>query len=347
MGDVSTPEELPRRGLELEGVTVTFDGNDALSNVSLEVAPGEVAAVIGPSGSGKTTLLRVIAGLHTADAGVVSWNGERLDAVPPHRRGFGLMFQDYALFPHLTVERNIGFGLDMQKLPRERTTARVTEVLEMVGLTGFGARSVGSLSGGEQQRVALARTLAPAPRMVMLDEPIGALDRSLRDRLLNEMSDLFASLSLTVLYVTHDQDEAFSIADRVIVLRAGEAIRSGAPADVWRDPRSEFLARFFGFEDIYPVTVTNGQGDLKWMTLPIDRPDGVGTIALLPGAAAVDPLGAVPAIVRKATYRRGIFDAVVEVSEGLVVHVEHSTELTPGDAVRLKVDPERVAWLGS
>ena len=181
--------------------------------------------VLGPSGSGKTTLLRVIAGLQRPDAGRVLLDGRDLEGIPPHRRGIGLVFQDHALFPHRDVSGNVSFGLRMRGDPPEAVAARTAEVLDLVGLAGFEHRSIGTLSGGEQQRVALARALAPEPRVLLLDEPLGSLDRRLRDRLLDDLARVFDELGLTAVYVTHDQTEAFALGDRVAVMRAGGSSR--------------------------------------------------------------------------------------------------------------------------
>jgi len=194
--------------LDCRDLSVRFGDHLALAGVDLMVPTGNVVAVIGPSGCGKTTLLRVIAGLQRPLTGTVAWDGENLNAIPPHRRGFGMMFQDHALFPHRTVAGNVDFGLKMTGSPLDVRRSRVEEVLELVGLGGYDHRSIADLSGGEQQRVALARTLAPSPRLIMLDEPLGSLDRALRDRLIGEMRGIFARLGITVVYVTHDQDEA-------------------------------------------------------------------------------------------------------------------------------------------
>jgi thiamine transport system ATP-binding protein len=191
--------------LRTEDVTVRFDGTAALGGASLEVGDGEVVAVLGPSGSGKTTLLRVVAGLQTPDSGRVLLDGVDLAGTAPHRRGIGLVFQDHALFPHRDVAGNVSFGLRMRGDAPARVAGRTSEVLDLVGLTGFEHRSVGSLSGGEQQRVALARALAPEPSVLLLDEPLGSLDRRLRDRLLEDLAHLFDQLGVTAMYVTHDQ----------------------------------------------------------------------------------------------------------------------------------------------
>jgi thiamine transport system ATP-binding protein len=192
-------------------------------------------------------LLRAVAGLESGAAGTVSWDGSDLTRVPPHRRGFGLMFQDHALFPHRDVQGNVAFGLRMQRLRRDEITRRTSDALALVGLDGFEHRRIRELSGGEQQRVALARALAAEPRLLMLDEPLGALDRALRERLVTELRSLFVRLGLTTLFVTHDHDEAFALADRLVVMHAGRVEQVGPPADVWRQPANPFVARFLGW----------------------------------------------------------------------------------------------------
>jgi len=232
--------------LRIEDVAVFFGPKGALDGVSLEVADGEVVTVLGPSGAGKSTLLRVVAGLARPDRGRILLDGEDLAPVPPHRRGIGLVFQDHALFPHRDVAGNVAFGLRMRGDSREQIERRVGELLALVGLAGFERRSVATLSGGEQQRVALARSLAPEPRLLLLDEPLGSLDRRLRDRLLADLERLFAALRVTALYVTHDQAEAFALGDRVAVMRDGGVVQVGTPDELWARPADEDIARFLG-----------------------------------------------------------------------------------------------------
>ena len=223
-----------------------FGDKAALDGVTLEVAEGEVVSVLGPSGSGKSTLLRVIAGLQRPERGRVLLDRRDLIAVPPHHRGIGMVFQDHALFDHLDVRGNVAFGLRMRGDAPDEIERRVQELLGLVGLTGLERRSVATLSGGEQQRVALARALAPEPRVLLLDEPLGSLDRRLRDRLLDELKTLFGELQVTALYVTHDQAEAFALGDRVAVVRAGRLVQVGTPDQVWAGPADEDVARFLG-----------------------------------------------------------------------------------------------------
>jgi len=236
--------------LRVEGVTVTFDGAKALDDVTLEIGEDEVVALLGPSGSGKSTLLRVIAGLHRPDTGRVLLDGSDLKGVPPHRRGIGLVFQDHALFPHRDVWGNIVFGLRMRGDPVAVIERRGRELLDLVSLTGFERRSISTLSGGEQQRVALARALAPEPRVLLLDEPLGSLDRRLRDRLLEDLDRLFEELGVTALHVTHDQAEAFALGDRIAVLRDGWVVQTGTADELWTGPRDADLARFLGLRNV-------------------------------------------------------------------------------------------------
>ena len=220
--------------------------DDTLYDVCVEISKGEVIGVLGSSGSGKTTLLRVIAGLQNASEGSIILEGVDITTTPTHLRGVGLMFQEHALFPHLNVSDNVAFGMRMAKVPKPERSIRVTEVLELVGLSGFGARDVASLSGGERQRVALARTLAPSPRLLLLDEPMGSLDRVLRDRLVSELRELIVDLGLTALYVTHDRSEAFALADRIAVLDEGAVVQIDTPAVLDARPATEHVGRLLG-----------------------------------------------------------------------------------------------------
>ncbi len=272
--------------LRIDGLRVRFGAFEALRGVDLRVPAGEITSVLGPSGSGKTTLLRVIAGLERPTAGGVWWEGREVTQQPPHRRPFGLMFQDYALFPHRDVHGNVAFGLEMQRVRAPVVASRVREVLRLVGLDGYERRTVAGLSGGEQQRVALARALAPDPQLLMLDEPLGSLDRALRERLLEELRDLFKRLGVTIVYVTHDQEEAFALGDRVVLMRDGRVEAEGKPEDVWRRPANEFVARFLGFRNIAEVDVVDGIAASPWGDLPVDTtlPPGRHRLLLRPDA---------------------------------------------------------------
>ncbi|MBA4864938.1 ABC transporter ATP-binding protein [Streptomyces sp. PSKA54] len=309
--------------LRLEGATVRFGARAALDSVDLDVAEHEIVCVLGPSGSGKSTLLRVVAGLQELDSGRVFLDGRDQSGVAAHRRGVGLMFQDHQLFPQRDVGGNVAFGLRMHGASRAEQDVRVEELLELVGLPGASRRTVAALSGGEQQRVALARALAPRPRLLMLDEPLGQLDRSLRERLVVELRELFTELGTTVLAVTHDQGEAFALSDRVVVMRDGRIAQSGTPLEVWQNPVDEFVARFLGFDNVVEATVGTGSADTPWGKVPV------------PGGT---PQGDCKLLVRPAGVR------LVPAREGLVCTVAARTfrgthvavHLQPRDAPRLE-----------
>ncbi|RIK42032.1 MAG: iron ABC transporter ATP-binding protein [Chloroflexi bacterium] len=252
--------------LQLIDVTKHYNGTPALISVNLTVAEGEIVCLLGPSGCGKTTLLRAVAGLEQPNAGQVLLHGEDLAQVPVHRRNFGLMFQEFALFPHRSVGENIAFGLRMGVAGKQWTPAaiaqRVEQMLALVDLAGYGGRSVFALSGGERQRVALARSLAPHPRLLMLDEPLGSLDRALREELMVELRTILKQVGVTALYVTHDQEEAYAVADRLVVMNRGRLEQVGTPQAVYGHPANEFVARFLGFQNLVPATVDPAQPGL-------------------------------------------------------------------------------------
>ncbi len=229
-----------------------------LTDINLAVEEGEIVCLLGPSGCGKTTLLRIVAGLEEPDSGSVRYAGQDLVRVPVHAREFGLMFQDFALFPHKNVGENVAFGLRMEKRPQAEIEQRMAEMLELVALSGYADRSVYELSGGERQRVALARSLAPSPGLLMLDEPLGALDRSLREELMIELRRILREIGLTALYVTHDQQEAFAVADRIVVMNEGRIEQDAPPQMVHDRPASPFVARFLGFQNLLPARMLPG-----------------------------------------------------------------------------------------
>lgn len=245
--------------LELHHIYKTYEDKPLLTDISFTVRPGETLCLLGASGSGKSTLLRMIAGLEAPDAGRILFNGADLASTPPHLRDCGLVFQDYALFPHLNVNENVAFGLRMRRLGQSEIEKRVTSSLELVNLSGFGERRVTDLSGGEQQRVALARALAIRPRLLMFDEPLGALDRSLREALLDELRAILHRTRIPAIYVTHDQEEAFTIADRILILHNGSIVREGTPAEVWANPQSAYVAEFLGAGKVFEGRVRGAQ----------------------------------------------------------------------------------------
>jgi ABC-type Fe3+/spermidine/putrescine transport system ATPase subunit len=285
--------------LRLSHLFKAFGDQAILHDISFDVTAGEILGLLGPSGCGKTTLLRIIAGLETADAGDVLFDDRDLCDVPVHQRGFGFMFQDFALFPHKNVWDNVIFGLRMQRLSADEIQRRGQAALATVGLESFETRDVHQLSGGEKQRVALARSLAPQPKLLMLDEPLGALDRQLREGLMIEVRRILERARLTSIYVTHDQAEAFAVADRVAIMNAGRIEQIGAPSDVYARPASEFVARFLGLPNLIEGTVISCAANVAVIRTPLGhlgiaadrvlKPRQAVTLLIRPDAAAIDP----------------------------------------------------------
>lgn len=259
--------------LDILNIWKSFGSKQALAGVSFTVQPGERIAVLGPSGCGKSTLLSIIAGLEAPDQGELNWAGLSLAGTPAHQRGFGLMFQDFALFPHKDVFENVAFGLRMQKAPPEQIAHEVQQALSLVGLPGFDRRDVNTLSGGEQQRVALARALAPHPRLLLLDEPLGSLDRNLRERLVIDLRDILQRSQQTAIYVTHDQEEAFTLGERLVVMNNGQVEQIGAPEQIYCQPASRFVARFLGLSNLLPATILASNAAGMQIETPIGRFD--------------------------------------------------------------------------
>ena len=307
----------------LDEIVVRFGATIAVDGVSLSVADGEIVVILGPSGCGKSTLLRAIAGLQPLDAGSILIDGADATKRPPHERGIGLMFQDHALFPHRDVGRNVEFGLRMAAMAGPDRTARVAEMLALVGLEGYDRRDVSTLSGGEAQRVALARSLAPRPALLLLDEPLGSLDRALRDRLTDDLPSLLRATGTAALHVTHDHDEAFAVADRIVVMDHGRVLRDGPPGEVWADPRTAAVARFLGHRNIV------GKGT----TRRVIRRD----------AASIDPTGDVTGTVLSNRFRGDHHDVTVAVADHGELHFRLADAPGVGYPIRLRIDPDRVA----
>ena len=244
--------------VEVKGVSKRYGTLAALDNVSITFEDGEFFGLLGPSGSGKTTLLRAIAGFIVPDAGAISFDGERVENVAVHRRGIGMVFQSYALFPHLTVAENIAFGLDVRGTARQEIAKRVDEMLKLVRLPGLGARTPKQLSGGQQQRVALARALVTRPKVLLLDEPLGALDRRLRQEMQVELRDIQRRSAVTAIFVTHDQEEALTLSDRIAIINEGRLIQIGRPQEVYEQPASVFAAQFLGDANVFRGTKVKG-----------------------------------------------------------------------------------------
>ena len=237
--------------IDLQNISVSFDGQTILNNINLQIHDGEFVTLLGPSGCGKTTTLRIIAGFQQPDKGNVIFEGKNIDGVPAYKRQVNTIFQRYALVPHLNVHDNIAFGLKVKKIKDKKViNKKVDEMLELVNLKGFGSRNINSLSGGQQQRVAIARALAVDPRVVLLDEPLGALDLKLRKDMQIELKNIQQKLGITFIYVTHDQEEALSMSDTVVVMNNGEIQHIGTPLDVYNEPKNAFVADFIGESNI-------------------------------------------------------------------------------------------------
>jgi len=258
-------------GLHLREISKSFGGFRALERVSLDVHDGGLVALLGPSGSGKTTLLRIIAGLESPDEGLIEEDGADVTETHARQRGVGFVFQHYALFRHMSVFENVAFGLRVRRVPRAEVTARVEELLRLVRLEGLGARKPAQLSGGQRQRVALARALAVRPKMLLLDEPFGALDARVRVELRQWLRRLHDEIGMTSVFVTHDQEEAFELADEVVVMNRGRVEQRGSPAEVFDRPATPFVMDFLGAVNVFHGRVENGQA--YWHGIPIDYPD--------------------------------------------------------------------------
>lgn len=343
-------------GLDARDVVVRYGPMTAVDEVTLGVAPGEIVALLGASGSGKSSLLRGIAGLEPLAAGRIRWDGTDLTGVPVHKRGFGVMFQDGQLFPHRDVGGNVAYGI--AHLPKQQRRDRVAALLDVVGLAGFEDRAITSLSGGQAQRVALARSLAPEPRLLLLDEPLSALDRALREHLVGVLRAGLRATGTTAIYVTHDQDEAFAVADRVAVMAAGRLARIDTPAALWREPGTREVAAFLGYG---PFLGLDQARQLGWRdrrrdsAAPADEaadgtPDdaspnalvGLGPEALVgigPGALRVDARGtAVP--VTAITARRGHTDVTVQLPGETPALVRLPLGSPAPDHLRVRLDPQ-------
>ncbi len=334
----STPQ-----GLEVNELTVGFGATLAVDSVDLTVPAGTVVAVLGPSGCGKSTLLRAVAGLERPLSGQLRFDGQDLDGVPTHRRGFALMFQDGQLFGHLDVAANIAYPLRLRRggdrLGRDALRARVQELLDLVGLQSYAGRMPGTLSGGERQRVALARSLAVDPRLLLLDEPLSALDRGLRERLAYDLREILHQAGTTAMLVTHDQEEAFTIADAMAVMREGRIVQSGTLGQVWGNPADSWTARFLGY-----AAVLDGEQASRLRELAV--PDATwGSVALRRSALRVDPGGRLRAQVREARVTPDLIRVQLDI-EGvgsLPGVADPGSDVRVGAQVHVRIDRTRIA----
>ncbi|GGN66293.1 ABC transporter ATP-binding protein [Actinoplanes lobatus] len=328
----------------LEGLRRTFGTVHALDDLDLAIEPGELIALLGPSGCGKTTALRILAGLEDATAGRVLVDGKDVTRLPANRRGMGMVFQAYSLFPHLTAAQNVEFGLRL----RRGSLTRAAEMLDLVGLSGFAKRYPHQLSGGQQQRVALARALAIEPRVLLLDEPLSALDAKVRVQLRDEIRRIQTEVGTTTLFVTHDQEEALAIADRVGVMRAGRLEQLATPSEVYLRPATAFVADFVGLSNRLPGTVNGDVVEVLGARLPLVTPhaDGAVTALVRPEAVEVVPAPDATATVLTSSFLGSTSRVTVSVGEQVVVVQVPSGRLPglpAGTRVRVTIQPVAVA----
>ncbi|MGW0597591.1 ABC transporter ATP-binding protein [Streptomyces sp. NPDC002776] len=342
-------------GIRFDGVTVSYDGQVVLDALDLTVAPGEVMALLGPSGSGKTTALRAVAGFVRPAAGRVFLGDRDVTGLPPHRRGIGMVVQQYALFPHMRVEDNVAFGLKARKVARDEIRARVAEALELTGMAAYARRYPRELSGGQQQRVAIARALAIRPGVLLLDEPLSALDARLRSGMLAELARLHRELpDVSILYVTHDQVEALTLADRIAVMDSARLQACGTPRELYRAPANEFTASFVGNANLLPVTVGPGGVTFAGTELKVDT-TGVArgaraTLCVRPHLISVgDGPNRLTGTVREIQWRGATHRLYVETDGHRVMADLRELRNPPalGDTVSLHFSPEDAVLLAA
>jgi spermidine/putrescine transport system ATP-binding protein/putrescine transport system ATP-binding protein len=337
--------------VSIEGVSRRFGSVTALDDVSLQILPNEFFALLGPSGCGKTTLLRILAGFEHPDAGAVTLDGADLLAVPPWKRPINLMFQSYALFPHLSVERNVAYGLEREGRPKDEVRARVAEVLAAVGITETARRRPSQLSGGQRQRVALARAIVKRPRLLLLDEPLSALDRKVREEMQSELKRLQHEVGITFVVVTHDQEEAMSLADRIAVLQAGRVEQLDVPVELYERPRTLFVARFIGSNNVFPGVAApggiraDGLGFLPAATVPA-APGTPVHLAIRPEhiTLAPDDAAGLRGVVAETQFYGGLSTLSVDLpgwATPVVVTQQGATRIARGTPVTIRWDP---AW---
>jgi putative spermidine/putrescine transport system ATP-binding protein len=343
--------------LKLDQISKSFGQVQALSPLSLEVRPGEMMALLGPSGCGKTTTLRIIAGFSMPDTGSVFIGDRDVTELPPHKRGLGMVFQNYSLFPHMTVAENIAFGLKMHKRPTAEIASRVSEMLRLVRLDKFADRSIHQLSGGQQQRVALARSLVTDPAILLLDEPLGALDKSLRESMQFELREIQKKLGITAIIVTHDQEEALTMSDRIAVMSTGRVVQIGTPIEVYERPKTQFVSEFLGTANILPGDVAgpaanglvpvrlDGSQSVVSIATADAAPEGARIkVALRPERMQIRPKGeGIPARLRATVFRGSYYAYELDVegsNKPFYVHANELIEAPADGVVGLTFSPE-------
>jgi spermidine/putrescine transport system ATP-binding protein len=342
--------------LVIRNVAKSFGKNPVLRDISLQIAEGEFLTILGESGSGKTTLLRIIAGFENASSGEILMEGERLDLLPPYRRRVNTVFQHYALFPHLTVAENVGYGLRVAKLPKVEITARVSEALAMVKMTAFANSKPANISGGQQQRIALARALINRPRLLLLDEPLSALDANLRRQMQVELKSLQREVGISFVFVTHDQEEAMVMSDRIALLRMGELEQVASPREIYSRPASAYVAQFIGHTNLLRGEVRAGIARCSSLLWRVDLPDGPALFSLRPeNIRLAAPTGGADAVRFRGKILTQAFHGATELlqiacDDGLTVSVRTATretrqgdlqfEFSPADAVPVRQSQE-------
>ncbi|MFI5015489.1 MAG: ABC transporter ATP-binding protein [Hyphomicrobiales bacterium] len=348
--------------LRIQSLTKSFGGTRAVDDISLTIGNGEFVSLLGPSGCGKTTTLKMIAGFEHAESGSIAFDGRDVSDLPAEKRDIGMVFQNYALFPHMTVEQNLAFGLEMRRLPRDEIKTRTRKVLDMVQLGDFASRYPRQLSGGQQQRVALARALVIEPRILLLDEPLANLDAKLRDEMRVFIRELQRRVGITTVYVTHDQAEAMTISDKVVVMFGGRIAQMGAPSDIYDRPRSREVAGFVGRVNLIEGKVLGNETGrlrvrLSFGDIAVDRPgsgaaDGAITLALRPEAISLAPSSAGghgwAGRVLAAYYSGSVIDYRIELDGGTALNVQTfpTSRFAEGDRVIAHAADERFWPLG-
>jgi spermidine/putrescine transport system ATP-binding protein len=358
---IRNPAQTATSLLSIRNLAKSFGKNSVLRDISLEIAEGEFLTILGESGSGKTTLLRVIAGFENADSGSISMEGQRLDTLPPYRRRVNTVFQHYALFPHLTVEENVGYGLRVARLPKEEVTTRVEQALAMVKMTAYAKSKPAKISGGQQQRVALARALVNRPRLLLLDEPLSALDANLRRQMQVELKSLQREVGISFVFVTHDQEEAMVMSDRIALLRIGELEQVASPREIYSRPATAYTAQFIGHTNLLGGEVKAGVVRCHTLTWPVSLPDGQVLFSLRPENVRIVELRSGSSsenVVRfRGRVRQSAFHGSTELvrvqcADGLELtvrtpardrwHDELEFEFSPEDAVPVRESAERI-----
>jgi spermidine/putrescine transport system ATP-binding protein len=345
--------------LAIRNVAKSFGKNPVLRDISLQIAEGEFLTILGESGSGKTTLLRIIAGFENADSGEILMEGERLDLLPPYRRRVNTVFQHYALFPHLTVEENVGYGLRVAKLQKDEIAARVSEALAMVKMTAFAGSKPAKISGGQQQRIALARALVNRPRLLLLDEPLSALDANLRRQMQVELKSLQREVGISFVFVTHDQEEAMVMSDRIALLRMGGLEQVASPREIYSHPSTAYTAQFIGHTNLLRGEIKSGTARCNSLSWRVGLPDGPALFSLRPeNIRIVTSVGGsdLNAVIFDGKIQHQAFHGATELlqivcGDGLTLSVRTATrenrqgdlqlEFSPADAVPVRESPER------